>query len=194
MLNFKRSDERDTELAAMMQREDLRAEACRDLAQRSIVGVVAYFTLWLIIYYASELEHANDALLEFLGFMLGASGVGRLYLALNFQKLYAANPRRWRWLFALGTVTSAAIWGTVCALALGWHRVAGRPGAARPRHRRTFAGALATAYGGGLPHTARRNAARRCARGHRRRPRWLLRPVRRSRLCTFFFEARPERA
>jgi signal transduction histidine kinase len=80
--------------------------------------VSAYFILWLIIYYASELEHANDVLLEFMGFMLGASGVGRLYLALNFQQLYTANPQRWRWLFALGTITSAAIWGGVCALAL----------------------------------------------------------------------------
>src|SRR5512139_1047374 len=118
MLIFKRIKVQDTELAALSLHDDLRAEACRDLAQRSIIGVSAYFVLWLIIYNASELEHANDALLEFLGFMLGASGVGRLYLALNFQKLYAANPRRWRWLFALGTVTSAAIWGTVCALAL----------------------------------------------------------------------------
>lgn len=118
MLIFKRLKAQNSELAASPLHSDLRAEACRDLAQRSIIGVSAYFVLWLIIYNASELEHANDALLEFLGFMLAAAGIGRLYLALNFKKLYADNPRRWRWLFALGTIVSAAIWGGVCALAL----------------------------------------------------------------------------
>lgn len=118
MLIFKQLNEKNSEQADLLQRDDLRTEACRDLARRSVNGVAAYFVLWLIIYYASELEHANDALLEFLGFMLAAAGIGRLYLALNFHKLYTANPQRWRWLFAVGTIMSAAIWGGVCALAL----------------------------------------------------------------------------
>jgi signal transduction histidine kinase len=118
MLKFKLYKEKDPELAAFMLRDDLRVQACRDLAQRSFVSISAYFVIWLIIYYTSELEHANDTLLEFLGFMLAAVGVGRLYLAFNFQKLYADNSRRWRWLFATGTLMSAAIWGGVCALAL----------------------------------------------------------------------------
>lgn len=120
MLRFKLTNSKDPDIAAYLLSDGLRAEACRDLARRSITGVFSYFLLWLIIYYASELELANDALLEFLGFMLAAAGVGRLYLALGFDRLYSANSLRWRWLFAIGTVLSAAIWGGVCALALNY--------------------------------------------------------------------------
>ncbi|HEY5992989.1 MAG TPA: HAMP domain-containing sensor histidine kinase [Gallionellaceae bacterium] len=111
-------DDRRVKLSDLFLRADLRAEADRVLAQRSIIGVFSYFLFWLIIYYASELEQANDALLEFMGFMLAAAGAGRLYLALNFSALYASNARLWRWLFTTGTLISAAIWGGVGALAM----------------------------------------------------------------------------
>lgn len=120
MLKLKILDDKERELAALMSRENLRAEADHDLARRSLAGVFSYFLLWLIIYYASEFEHAKDPLLEFLGFMLAAAGIGRLYLALNFNRLYAAHPQRWRWLFSAGTILSAAIWGGVSALAINF--------------------------------------------------------------------------
>ncbi len=98
--------------------EALRAEADRDLARRSIAGIFSYFLPWLIIYYASGLGQANNTLLEFLGFMLAAASVGRLYLALNFNKLYANRPQTWRCLFAIEAIMSAAVWSGVCVLAL----------------------------------------------------------------------------
>ena len=101
----------------LLSRPDLRAEADRDLAQRSIVGVFSYFVLWLIIYFTREHE-INRVLMELLGFLLAAVAIGRLYLALRFDELYAAGQRRWRFLFALGSVMSAVAWGGVCALAL----------------------------------------------------------------------------
>jgi len=110
----------NNELAAFASRAELRAEADRDLAQRSLTGVLSYFLLWLIIYYASELEQANDTLLEFLGFLLAAVGVGRLYLALNFNQFYATHPRLWCGLFATGAISSAAVWGGVAALAMSY--------------------------------------------------------------------------
>lgn len=119
-LKFKILDGNKREFTALMARDDLRAEADRDLARRSIAGVFSYFLVWLIIYFAIELEHANATLLEFLGFMLAAAGVGRLYLALNFNRLYALNLQAWRSLFAAGTILSAAIWGGVSALAINF--------------------------------------------------------------------------
>jgi signal transduction histidine kinase len=101
----------------LLSRPELRAEADRDLAQRSNAGLFSYFVLWLIIYFTREHE-INKVLMEFLGFMLGAVAVGRLYLALRFDELYAAGQQRWRFLFSLGTILSAAVWGGVCALAL----------------------------------------------------------------------------
>ena len=101
----------------LMSRPDFRAEADRDLASRSIAGVFSYFVLWLIIYFTREHE-INRVLMEFLGFLLGAVAIGRLYLALRFDELYAAGRQRWRFLFDLGTVLSALTWGGVCALAL----------------------------------------------------------------------------
>ena len=101
----------------ILSRPDLRAEADRDLARRSIVGVFSYFVLWLIIYFTRQLE-INKILMEFLGFLLGAVAIGRLYLALRFNELYAAGKQRWRFLFAFGTIMSAVTWGGVCALAL----------------------------------------------------------------------------
>lgn len=97
---------------------DLRGEADHDLARRSVAGVFSYFLPWLIIYYESGLEHANTTLLEFLGFMLAAASVGRLYLALSFIRLYAINPLLWRWLFSIEAILSALIWSGVCVLAL----------------------------------------------------------------------------
>lgn len=110
----------DPELAEARARIDLRAVADRDLARRSLVGIFSYFIVWLIIYYASELEHANDALLEFMGLALALAAIGRLYLVLNFAKLHAAHPASWRGLFCAGTIVSAAIWGGVGALAIDY--------------------------------------------------------------------------
>lgn len=101
----------------LLSRPDFRAEADRDLAQRSIVGVFSYFVLWLIIYFTREYE-INKVLMEFWGFLLAAVAIGRLYLALRFDELYAAGKQRWRFLFSFGTVMSAVTWGGVCASAL----------------------------------------------------------------------------
>lgn len=120
MLKLKILDDGERELVAHMSRANLRAEADHDLARRSLAGVFSYFLLWLIIYYAGELEHANEPLLEFLGYMLAAAGIGRLYLALDFNRLYAAHPQLWRRLFSIGTILSAAIWGGVSALAINF--------------------------------------------------------------------------
>jgi signal transduction histidine kinase len=101
----------------LLSRPDFRAEADRDLAQRSVTGLFSYFVLWLIIYLTREHE-INRVLMEFLGFLLAAFAIGRLYLALRFDELYAAGQRRWRFLFGLGTVMSSLAWGGVCAMAL----------------------------------------------------------------------------
>ena len=98
----------------------LRTEADRDLARRSLVVVASYFLIWLIIYYTAQPDELNVTLLEFLGFLLLASGVERYYLGLNFSRLYAAHPRQWRWLFTGGTLLAAASWSSVCLLALNY--------------------------------------------------------------------------
>jgi len=101
----------------ILSRPDFRAEADRDLARRSIVGVFTYFVLWLIIYFTRQHE-INRLLMEFFGFILAAIAIVRLYLALRFEALYAAGQARWRFLFASATILSAVTWGGVCALAL----------------------------------------------------------------------------
>lgn len=111
---FKR---RNPDLQDLLSRPDFCAEADRDLALRSVAGVFSYFVLWLIIY-LTRTHEINRVLMEFLGFLLAAVAIGRLYLALRFDELYAAGQRRWRFLFDLGTVMSALAWGGVCALAL----------------------------------------------------------------------------
>lgn len=118
MLTLKIPEGTGPKFSDVLSRADLRAEADRDLAHRSPIGIFSYFVASLVIYYASELEQANDTLLEFLGFMLAAAATGRLYLVLNFKKLHAANPGLWRGLFVAGTVVSAGMWGGVGALAL----------------------------------------------------------------------------
>lgn len=120
MFRFSLVRQDEIEVSAYRTRPELNFESDRDLARRSIIGVSAYFLLWLLIYYTTGLEEANDTLLEFMGFMLAATGVGRLYLALNFNELYTDNPRLWRGMFAAGTLLAAAIWGGVTALALDY--------------------------------------------------------------------------
>jgi hypothetical protein len=108
---------RNQDMDDVLSRPDLRAEADRDLARRSIAGVFSYFILWLIIYLTRQHE-INRILMEFLGFILAGIAVGRLYLALRFDELYAAGIRRWRFLFSSGTILSALAWGGVCVLTL----------------------------------------------------------------------------
>jgi len=108
---------RNRNLRDLLAHPEYRAEADRDLARRSVAGVFTYFVLWLIIYATRQLE-INRVLMEFLGFLLAAFAVARLYLALHFDGLYAAGKQRWRFLFALGNILSALTWGGVCALAL----------------------------------------------------------------------------
>lgn len=117
MMKFTILKPRNRHMRELLTHPDLRAEADRDLALRSIAGVFSYFVLWLIIYFTRQ-HQINRVLMEFLGFILAAVAIGRLYLALRFDALYAAGQQRWRRLFALGTVMSAVAWGVVCALAL----------------------------------------------------------------------------
>ena len=119
MLKFKLPGSKEP-VVEVLSHDDLYTESDHDLARRSISGVFSYFLPWLIIYYASGLDQANKALLEFLGFMLAAASVGRLYLALNFNKLYPADPKLWRGLFAIEAILSAAVWGAVSAIALNF--------------------------------------------------------------------------
>lgn len=104
-------------------RPDLRGEADRDLARRSIAGVFSYFAIWLIIYLAIEIDQVNRSLFESLGLLLAAAAIGRLYLALYFKQLYLAHAARWRLLFSFGTLMSAGIWGGVAALALNYEGI-----------------------------------------------------------------------
>jgi signal transduction histidine kinase len=98
--------------------QDLRSEADYDLARRSISGMFSFFLPWLIIYNATGIEQLNKVLLEFLGFILAATSIGRLYLSLNFKNFYAINPRIWRVLFSTEAITSATVWSGVCVIAL----------------------------------------------------------------------------
>lgn len=107
----------DQTIEGLLSQPDLRAEADRDLARRSVAGVFTYFILWLIIYFTRQLE-INKILLEFLGFILAGIAVGRLYLALRFDDLYFAGKQRWRFLFSSGTILSALAWGGVSVLTL----------------------------------------------------------------------------
>jgi signal transduction histidine kinase len=117
---------RNRHMQDLLSRPDFRAEADRDLAKRSVAGVFSYFVLWLIIYLTRQLE-INRVLMEFLGFLLAAFAIGRLYLALRFEELYAAGKQRWRFLFALGNIFSALTWGGVCALALYFNNLGSTP-------------------------------------------------------------------
>ncbi len=99
---------------------DLRAQADRDLSRRSMIGIFSYFVVWVIIFVSTEIDHANEGLMELLGALLAAAAIGRLYLVMNFTRLHAANPRRWRALFCAGTIISAGIWGGVGGLAINY--------------------------------------------------------------------------
>lgn len=120
LFKFKLLSDEERALSSHYARQEMRHEADRDLAKRSLFTVTAYFLIWLIIYFATELDELNAALLEVLGFLLLATGMGRFYLALNFRETYLARPRLWRGLFSIGTVVAAASWGGVCALALNY--------------------------------------------------------------------------
>lgn len=110
----------DLKYAEVMTRADLREQADRELAHRSLGGIFSYFVVWVIIFVTTELEHANEGVLELLGVPLAGAALGRLYLVTNFARLHAANPQRWRWLFCAGTIISAGIWGGVGGLALDY--------------------------------------------------------------------------
>lgn len=95
-----------------------RLQADRDLARRSVGGIFAYLILWGIVVSFSHLADTHAWLIWSVGAIYVALGALRLALVWRFDALHGRSPDRWRRLFALGALSSGAIWGGFCGFAL----------------------------------------------------------------------------
>ena len=92
--------------------------ADKDIAKRTQWAALVYLLLYSIIVVFTP--YATDHFYEniFLGLAITLTAVIRTILVLRFDSIYAANPERWRFIFAITTYLLAGIWGTLCMLAV----------------------------------------------------------------------------
>lgn len=96
----------------------LRHQANRDLAQRSVPGVFAYLILWGIVAAFGNLTDSAPWLIWSVGGAYALLAILRLALVWRFDHLHRRSPDGWRRLFALGALSSGALWGGFCGIAL----------------------------------------------------------------------------
>jgi len=96
----------------------LRREGDRELARRSKSGAIAYTVLAVLVTQGTSLGAQYPRLSWLLVFSQVVLGLGRLVVAVAFERLQRRDERWARWIFA-GTITLAGlIWGGVCAWAV----------------------------------------------------------------------------
>jgi signal transduction histidine kinase/CheY-like chemotaxis protein len=100
-------------------------EADRELARRSIAGTMAYAVLFVVLLAMSPYRSDHPALIEIVGTLLCALGIGRLGIALRMRKCADADISAWRHAFEIATYACSLLWGVACGLTLylygaGW--------------------------------------------------------------------------
>ena len=101
------------------------AEADRELARRSIVGTMAYVVLFLVLMMVTPYHSDHPALIEIVGTLLFALGVGRLAIALRMRRGAEESVSPWRLAFEICTYACSFLWGLSCGMTLflygaGW--------------------------------------------------------------------------
>ncbi|MFH1843591.1 MAG: ATP-binding protein, partial [bacterium] len=96
----------------------LQPQADSDLARRSRGGSLIYVVMLPTIAIVTGLyrTHLPLVLIPWL-LLLGIGGM-RLVLALRFAKLYERDPERWRFMYRLGFLLTATVWGGFAAMAI----------------------------------------------------------------------------
>ncbi|MEE8526664.1 MAG: histidine kinase dimerization/phospho-acceptor domain-containing protein, partial [Thermoanaerobaculia bacterium] len=95
------------------------------LARRSVAALFGFPVVCLAIGYLTP--YASDRPVSVLTLSLAAVGlaVARLFLVWRFDRLYGANPRRWKILFAAGAIATAVVWSLFSSLAITLYGVGG---------------------------------------------------------------------
>jgi signal transduction histidine kinase/CheY-like chemotaxis protein len=99
-------------------RERYRTESNCELAQRSIVGAMAYFILFVILSLTTPYYGDHPSVVEITGALLLAIGILRLVLALPGGRRHFTSPIAWHLWFSIGTYACSLVWGCWCGLTL----------------------------------------------------------------------------
>ena len=91
-------------------------QADKDLVRRSRWSGILYLVIFTIVLVSTPYlsEHTTEFLA--LGTVITLAAVGRIMLALRFDKIYANNAALWRRMFLAITLLLAAAWGLLCML------------------------------------------------------------------------------
>ena len=93
----------------------IRREGALSLARRSIAGCAVPFVACVILLFATDFDTEHPVLFSTLFACAVVLGAARVALAVNFERLYARNPRGW--CLAFNSLTwSAAGWWSVLAI------------------------------------------------------------------------------
>ena len=71
-----------------------------DLAAKGHLGAVMYTLIWLLVMMVSPLTEEWPKVTYTVLFFLALTGAVRGYYGINFEKLYAKNPKRWLFIYA----------------------------------------------------------------------------------------------
>ena len=93
--------------------QEIRQRIDMDLFSRSFAGIVIYLLLWPAIFLSFEFYSREPLASWGAGAALGALSLARFGLHFSVGTYYQRSPERWMELFALFSLSQAAIWGAL---------------------------------------------------------------------------------
>ena len=85
-------------------------------AWNSVMGLLAALAVFVLIGFWGRLYFDHEGLVIGFGLLILLVTAYRLLIVARLESLYAAGPARWRWLFGIGLLAHACIWGALLAV------------------------------------------------------------------------------
>jgi signal transduction histidine kinase len=98
-------------------------QADKDLASRSRWSGILYLVIFTIVLVSTP--YLKEHTIEFvvLGTVITLAALGRIMLALRFDKMYAKNATLWRRMFLTITLLLATAWGLLCMMVVAHYNL-----------------------------------------------------------------------
>jgi len=102
----------------MTKSDSLNFKAELDLANRTRWSTLSFLAVYVIIFIFSSYFSAHPIIFTSIGVILLFGIISRIYLSLNFERLYQRDPRLWTQLFVANIAMLSLTWGVFCLLTI----------------------------------------------------------------------------
>ena len=90
----------------------------KDLLDRSVPGIFIYAVLWPLVFWPLGLHHSQPFFCWGLASALAGLSLLRLLHKQTTNKFYSKSPKYWLWVFAVLSLSQAALWGLLLCYSL----------------------------------------------------------------------------